>query len=264
MYQADRHLHHGRLPSKHAGLWYHKFCHDWVQYDESQLWYLGDDKLKWMEKIQGKTGSDRLIQRAVSRLEKLVQAQKGILLYCRTISRFITGIGLSPPTEVGFAWHPTLGTSYMPGSSLKGAIRSWARDWLKLDEKTCMRLFGSEPHKAQKQMGNVIFFDVLPTDRIRIEVDVITPHFDSCYQNPQKNPALEWFNPRPIPCLTVAEGQPFVFAIAPVRQDAQGQDDVLRIKKMILQALEWTGVGAKTAVGYGRFELVKERSFVDG
>ena len=45
-----------------------------------------------------------------------------------TDGRFVTGTGRSHSVENGFAWHPTLGTPYLSGSSVKGMIRARAQE----------------------------------------------------------------------------------------------------------------------------------------
>jgi CRISPR-associated protein Cmr6 len=51
--------------------------------------------------------------------------------------------------------------------------------------------------------------------------------------------------------LTIAEGQPFVIALK--SRASVNEEDIDQVIKWIDQALKWEGIGAKTAVGYGRF-----------
>jgi CRISPR-associated protein Cmr6 len=80
----------------------------------------------------------------------------------------------------------------------------------------------------------------------------MTPHYGPYYQRGE-NPG-DWFNPVPIPFLTIAPGQDFLFAVAPRRPKTQEADtDLQLIEDWLESALDLIGAGAKTAVGYGRF-----------
>ncbi|MBC7324033.1 MAG: type III-B CRISPR module RAMP protein Cmr6, partial [Moorella sp. (in: Bacteria)] len=106
-----------------------------------------------------------------------------------------------------------------------------------------------------KKVGSVLFFDALPAGPIKVQADVMTPHYAPYYQ-PQgaPQPPGDWFDPVPIPFLTVAPGQPFFFALAPRRPGCQedGRDCAL-VLQWLEEALAGIGAGAKTAAGYGRF-----------
>ncbi|MBA4603662.1 type III-B CRISPR module RAMP protein Cmr6 [Thermoactinomyces sp. AMNI-1] len=171
------------------------------------------------------------------------------MIYMKTTSRFIPGMGRPHPVENGVNWHPTLGVPFLPGSSVKGVVRAWAESYNKVDEKTITRIFG--PKELEKSAGSVIFFDALPTRHVRLAMDIMTPHHSNYYQGKTKNPH-EWETPNPIPFLAVDEGQTFVFAIAPRR--LQDQEDLVQVEHWLKEALETMGAGAKTAVGYGRFK----------
>jgi CRISPR-associated protein Cmr6 len=118
-----------------AGLWYDKFCDGWKS---DWTGFAGDSgKRDWIGRIANfgarvspKTVGDRaLVEEAAARLDNLVKALKGQTFRRTTAWRFVTGLGRSHPVENGFAWHHILGTPYLPGSSLKGLARSYARDW---------------------------------------------------------------------------------------------------------------------------------------
>ena len=68
--------------------------------------------------------------------------------------------------ENGFAWHPTLGTPYLPGSSVKGLTKSWAQGEQQCPEDVA-RIFG-----LAGQIGTVVFLDAVPVQPVRVEPDV--------------------------------------------------------------------------------------------
>lgn len=237
-----------------AGLWYNKFCNEWE--DHGKQWKLETRKRDWINSVtstrDGKptaVGDKGLIDEAVQRLTGLVSALRGQIRFYRTNGRFVAGLGYEHPVENGFTWHHTLGVPYLPGSSLKGTLRHWAEEWEKVENDVIARVFGPEDDD-EKSVGSVIFFDALPSTLVQLEADVMTPHYGEYYQRGLA--PGDWQSPNPIPILAVASKQSFVFSVAP-RRISDGED-VAVVMKWLDSALTWTGVGAKTAVGYGRFE----------
>ncbi|MBD1371278.1 type III-B CRISPR module RAMP protein Cmr6 [Hazenella sp. IB182357] len=102
----------------------------------------------------------------------------------------------------------------------------------------------------------MIFFDALPEGAVKLEADIMTPHFSPYYDKPNQNKAVEWYDPILIPFLTVAAGQTFCFAFAPRPgyQNDNAHADVRQVSAWLKDALIEIGAGAKTAVGYGRFK----------
>ncbi len=190
---------------------------------------------------------------AVKRLEALVKAQAGCSFQRMTAWRFVTGLGRHHPVENGFAWRHDLGAPYIAGSSLKGLARAYARDWAGLNDETLKRIFGPKP-EAGLAIGSVVFLDGLPTEPVALDADVMTPHSGPWYQSETNAVPADWHSPTPIPFLTVAAGQTFVFAMLPRNQlNQQHQEDCKKAADLLKEALETLGAGAKTAVGYGQF-----------
>ena len=234
----------GRGNHGHAGLWYDKFCHEW---HVDNTWSLKDRKSTWIETLTNEAiGSALQIEESALRLATLVDARGGRWGVFTTASRFVTGLGRSHPLENGFAWHPTLGTSYLPGSSVKGLVRAWARldAYPKPACETLSRLLGDVG-----TVGRICFFDAIPTAPVHLEADIMTPHFADWTPD---DPPGDWRSPTPIPFLTTAAGTPFLFAIAPGRNGVS-DGDLQMVEGWLSSALDWNGAGAKTAVGYGRF-----------
>ncbi len=157
----------------------------------------------------------------------------------------MTGLGRGHPIENGFAWHPTLGTAFLPGSSIKGLVRAWAKHDAEpgCDRETLNRVFG-----GAEDTGSVCFLDAVPIAPVQLEADVMTPHYAGWSESA---PPGDWMSPTPIPFLTAAAKTSFLFAIVPRR--ASASPDIERVADWLKSALEWNGAGAKTAVGYGRF-----------
>jgi CRISPR-associated protein Cmr6 len=243
-----------------AGLWYDKFCDRWKS---DWTGFAGDSgKRDWIAQIanigagksQKKVGDSALMTEAVKRLEALVEAHGGCSFQRMTAWRFVTGLGRNHPVENGFAWRHDLGTPYIAGSSLKGLARAYARDWVGLDDdETLKRIFGPKP-VAGLAIGSVAFLDALPIVPVALDMDVMTPHYGPWYQGETNAVPADWYSPTPIPFLTVAPGQTFVFSVLPRnRLNRQDQEDCKKAADLLKEALETLGAGAKTAVGYGQF-----------
>lgn len=255
--------------SAHAGLWFDKFCNQWQRNPEQsglKSWSLKsftgrrdkdrvevNPKLDWIRTVTGSpVGNEKLLDEYTKRLGSMASALGGSKLYLKTASRFATGLGREHPIENGFAWHPTLGVPYLPGSSVKGLVRAWIRILKEngsVDEKTEREIFGGE---KSEHVGSVIFFDAIPIRPVQLEADVMTPHYDPYYQDSSgKTAPGDWHSPIPIPFLTVASDQGFLFALAP--RIPSNENDCSLVAGWLKEALRNLGAGAKTAVGYGRF-----------
>ena len=225
----------------HAGLWFDKFCNQWDITGHS--WKMsGEQKLKWIKTVtDSPAGKREQIDECVHRLKRLIQARGGRFEAFTTESRFVSGLGRNHPVDNGFAWHPTLGTPYLPGSSVKGLARAWA----KLDAdpsppcETVKRLLGD-----REMAGGIGFLDAVPVAPAQLEADVMTPHYAGWKND---DPPGDWRSPVPIPFLTTAARTPFLFGVIPC--GSATQEDLDTVLGWLRCALEWAGAGAKTAVG---------------
>lgn len=256
----------------HTGLWYDKFCDTWIV--NGGRWSMATDarganpKHTWIQRVAGEVGRSDLLAEAADRQILLASARRGRFGVFTTEGRFVTGTGRSHPVENGFVWHPTLGTPYLPGSSIKGMIRAWAEKTGKPPERIAAA-FGpdrrgdpSDPLVADDDdqplggAGRVIVFDAIPAKAPRVEADVLTPHYANWSAD---DPPGDWRSPVPIPFLVTAAGTEFLFTIAGAHRstDAAGGDGddalVRDVWDWLAGALGEHGAGAKTAVGYGRF-----------
>ncbi len=171
--------------------------------------------------------------------------------------RFVSGLGMANPLETNLVLHRIGGFPYIPGSSIKGAVRAYAEleqgvpprrpqaraTEFSAQERDLLEVFG-----AQDQAGKVIFFDAMPVTGVTLELDVINVHYPDYYQRGE--PPADWQNPVPVLFLAVGKETQFTFAVA--SQDA-------RLAELALQwlqgALQTTGLGGKTSAGYGYFQL---------
>ncbi len=233
----------------HAGLWYDKFCDRW-----REGWSLLADrhqnpKLDWIKTVCGQpVGDPGLLQEATQRIDALIRARSGRSLVFTSTAAFVTGLGLSHAIETGFLWHPTLGTPYLPASSIKGMLRAWWEAEGATD--LAVRLLG-----GPAQVGGLVMLDALPLRPVQLEPDVVTPHYAGWSA---QCPPGDWSSPRPIPYLSLASGATFLFAVHPRKGLEDG--DLDRALAGLTEALEWQGAGARTNLGYGRWQPARSET----
>jgi CRISPR-associated protein Cmr6 len=208
--------------------------------------------------------------------------------------RLIIGLGNESVYENGMTLHHIYGIPYIPASAVKGITRSWIiTEAFGTDEKdgkaeSCAEedslftyIFGKGGDGDEGgNKGNVFFFDAFPTTVPKIEPDIINNHYQSYYDG--TTPPADWISPNPVFFLTVKECK-FCFQVGVKRSvtcndlKTEGilkEDENLRMYKLpedrgtfknetkildiitgwLKDALEHHGIGAKTAVGYGRMK----------
>ncbi len=115
---------------------------------------------------------------------------------------------------------------------------------------TYQTIFGT-----QNQKGCFIFFDAYPLsgDDIKLEKDVMTPHYGQYYNAKEGSEKFPTDTQFPNPINFVTWSGTFLFVVKSICSEVKKKllDEV---KKDLIEALSNYGIGAKTAVGYGRFE----------
>jgi CRISPR-associated protein Cmr6 len=248
------------LEGGNSGLWYNKFCSTWINDNPDEPpWslktYQGNNpKLQWMKTVTHKPcGSAALLKNACQRIKALTHERDGCYFVLKNIERFVTGLGLEHPIENGFAWHHTLGVPFLPGSSIKGALRSYLAEWTDVSADTIKRVFGPEK-PDQTNVGSVVFLDALPVSPAKLEADIITPHYGPYYADKNDSTAPgDWHTPSPTPFLAVAKSTEMQFAVLPRTSSEEDIEDCKYAESWLREELRTVGIGAKTAIGYGRF-----------
>ncbi len=108
----------------------------------------------------------------------------------------------------------------------------------------------------QLEQGKIIFFDAYPKTPPKLKIDVINPHYSDYYAGKKNKkgdviPPADYHNPKPIYFLTL-EDTKFEFFIGG-KSGKKGINNVTldKVSKLLGDALQNYGIGAKTAVGYG-------------
>ncbi len=204
-----------------------------------------------------------LARRTVA-LEDLGLTVAGVEMISR--SRLVVGLGLPHPTETGFLLDRLTGSPYLPGSSIKGALRAAAR-WTaegellagrEPSEQEDARRFWLSDHDrifgpaindgSSPAQGSAVFFDAFPAVWPKLEVDVLVPHYGAWYGDGDEPPA-DWENPIPVAFLTVAARTPFRFYLG--ARGATADADLLQLRRLIEPAFGLLGLGGKRSSGYG-------------
>ncbi len=190
--------------------------------------------------------------------------------YCATARldwRLVVGLGAEHVQETNMTLDHVYGIPYLPGSAFKGVLRSWiiqthfgnneklaTRDievgdsaYLKQKKKDFFAVFGS-----QKAAGKVHFLDVLPNSNVHFELDIINPHFSDYYKgNTFPTDDQELIQ---VYFLTLKNTY-FRFLM-----HAETAGPLQLAKDWFTQAITNLGFGAKSAVGYGYFRKLEEKT----
>ncbi len=147
--------------------------------------------------------------------------------------------------ESNLALHRFFNCPIIPGSALKGIARSAASGDEDKDRFT--RVFGGSEKGKSDQAGSVAFLMAIPENNSwEIVIDVLTSHHGS-----------DTKNPTPVFFPAVERGATFRFTVAPTARTKDG--DLEFAVKYLKIALADYGVGAKTAAGYGWFEITGDK-----
>ena len=184
-------------------------------------------------------------------------------------SRLLLHLGRSSVLEnVGLYCDRTTGLPVIPGSAVKGILSTWAcwaehfnestgdfheftkdsvqrRRFTSAEAKLAGCIFGDDSSTGSTAAGEVIFLGAFPVKLPVLELDIVTPHTDA--KGNDRNPV-------PNPFLTIAAGTEWHFAFLAKPRDGGDSKCLLESCATWLgECLEQSGIGAKTAAGYGRF-----------
>jgi len=175
------------------------------------------------------------------------------------VGAVVTGTGAGGIRNVGIELHGTYGWPVLPGTTLKGVARSFARDEEETPEDTTAAVFGAPPAEDEPaHAGEVTFLDTLPgPGGVTVAEHVLTPHTrgyrldvgdsDEEDDGAGPRPPAEYINPVPIPFVVLTDGVFHIHLVGP-------QPEVGKAAELLAAALDDIGLGAKTTSGYGYFK----------
>lgn len=190
-------------------------------------------------------------------------------------SPLVLGLGLEHPSEKGFRFDWTLGLPVIPASGIKGVVRlAWLVEELNRqpDEKAALHLAADWPGKYPSAFrsvfgaggekdalrGQVIFLDAYPQAVPRLKAEIMNCHYPD-YLNMASRGPTEDQRPNPQkywavdPLLKDRRPLPFVFRLLLSPEVSRESGLKASLLQAFEQALGEHGLGAKTAVGHGRF-----------
>ncbi len=197
---------------------------------------------------------------------------EAVILKAKLKTPLITGIGEAHPHEVSMVFDHNLGIPYIPASGIKGIVRfahtiglmPVPPEKIETDEKTGEQYFNDEEvwteipnlFGTQAKRGSVFFLDAYPEKTPELHVDIMNPHYGAYYSDEtDTTPPGDYLEPKPLKFLTVAKDTVFIFRALVDKNNPELTD---MVKTALRKALTEEGLGAKTAVGYGLFDLPKE------
>ena len=187
---------------------------------------------------------------------------------CAGERRVIVGLGEQNVLEAGISLLAPYGVPYLPGSAIKGLAAHY-----------CHRVYGAKDpslkiggaaHKAifgtTDEAGVVVFHDawIRPEDAgASLVREVLAPHHQK-YNQGQAAPT-DYDSPVPVPFLTAQGTFEGYLTLDDECRDENGESvgkELLDfVAKIVLEALENDGIGAKTSSGYG-IMIEKGKDFV--
>lgn len=135
------------------------------------------------------------------------------------------------------AFHPVFGIPYIPASSLKGAVRAWARK--SEDDRKIKHILGMLEGKEAKA-AKIEFLDAFPTKPC-LSIDVANPQWH--WQNDKVA-----YKPEPHALLSMEQPQ-FVIGLRPTKPE---NAKYIAVVRDWLEGALKTGIGSRVSSGYGR------------
>lgn len=222
-------------------------------------------------------GARQAVARSVGLYEQVyvryVESLPGERAEVATAGRLVVGLGSASVLETGLCLHHTYGTPYIPGSALKGLASHYASGVWGLGDPEFRREVSEEPDGATRpgrhheilfgslrQAGYITFHDAWITPNTLADSlvpDVITVHHPG-YYSPQRQvePPSDLDSPTPVAFLSV-RGH-FVVAVSCPAGGPEAKGWEKLALRLLVEALQEWGIGAKTSSGYGRLGVVTE------
>ncbi len=191
-------------------------------------------------------------RRAYYRWQRLTQDENRFIQCAMKLDdRLLIGLAAAGALETGCALSHGYGAPYIPGSSIKGAVRAWAQQHLNGHDDALEQLLGTYDSGSPGAVsGLVTFHDAwwIPEKTTShdgekpLEKDIVTTHHQE-YYNGGKEPAADTDSPIPNALVSVRGSFLFVLEGRPA--------DLKPSLTLLTRALSEHGIGAKTAAGYG-------------
>lgn len=196
---------------------------------------------------------EKIARTLFNRQKSLAIVSNAMIIPILLTSPFAVGLGNAHPVENGFSFLSPYGLPYIAGSGVKGVLRKAAQESGKLTSEEINILFGNEDTK-NATCGVLNFWDGFP-QCFKMDIEVMTPHQSSYYDG--RSSPHDQGTPTPIPFLVVPHNTKMNLIIQcnESRLNNRIEDWQDKVVEIVEYASKWLGFGAKTAVGYGSFEM---------
>jgi CRISPR-associated protein Cmr6 len=190
----------------------------------------------------------------------------------------VLGLGNEHPTEKGFRFDWTLGIPYIPATGIKGVVRlaylvnqlnkfddetEAAAFWADITNKKekipleAQHLFGAGGEQEARR-GGVIFLDAYPATLPRLKPEIMNCHYPEYMQGKRGPTEDQQLNPQKFWAIDIKDHNnnpvKFVFRLLIHPDLANNKSYKDGLLQALTSALEEHGLGAKTAIGHGRFD----------
>ncbi len=211
-------------------------------------------KLAWLDRIADQSGETH---------------HRSIRLLAET--KLLVGLGRTHALEnIGIAFERTTGLPLIPGTAIKGVVSTWAAwtaagdglfqdppliptarsEFTAEDSALARRILGDNSADGSTSAGDVIFLGGFPETAPTLGLDIVNPHHET------DGAIKRNLTPNIFLCLepgSSTAGTTWRFPII-VRAGAEEPAKLLQVAgDWLANALTQSGIGAKTAAGYGRF-----------
>jgi CRISPR-associated protein Cmr6 len=137
---------------------------------------------------------------------------------------------------------------YIPGSSIRGLVRSWAKQNPDLQHRMEQLLGHQDNQQNQIYAGKIEFLDAYPENPTPLSIDIVNPQerFQVYHDSTKQS--------NPTPLYTLGNGDdpiPVTIAIRGTSPHKVTPAEVEEVWGWVEQALSFYGVGSRTASGYG-------------
>jgi len=146
-------------------------------------------------------------------------------------------------------FHPVYGIPYIPSSSLKGAVKAWARKEIQ-DQNLINRLLG----QLDQGVGCVQILDAFPTKSC-LSLDITNPQWEWQEDNRIKYKTV------PHTLLSMAEPTLIIGLTYTHRGQQQHQSEDLKTVKTWMENALAVGIGSRVSAGYGRTQIQSRFSY---
>lgn len=218
-------------------------------------------RLQWLDRLKQQVGADRFGEVTLT-LE----------------SRLLLHLGRANVLEnVGLCADRTTGLPLIPGTALKGTVSTWAcwtehfqpadgsfreftrdsvqrRNFTAAEARLARHILGDDNANGSEHAGEIIFVGGFPLTAPRLGLDIVNPHYEEDKDRRTGEVRVRdktGLTPNAFLCIEPGTQWRFVLFVRPGAQSAG--DLIATTKRWIVEALTQSGIGAKTAAGYGRF-----------